>query len=129
MYTRAGNKRTVHEDDNGLLYLCEGEGTIVEFGYIDKGDNNKWWSSREGIFNRDIPDTAILCVVDGMVRHYHLEFVRRKIAECGQDIRFFRITQFQDREVYYTPYEPHKRDYVLAKLEQAYSVFDIEDID
>lgn len=128
--TRAGLKqRAIREDEDGLLYLADNLGTVVEFGFIDKRDNNKRWSSRAGVFNTISGGIAIIQVVCyNHVQHYDFNFVRRVIAESGQDIRFFRITEFEDREVYYIPYEPHMRSFVLDKLERSHSVHDIDDL-
>ena len=136
--TRAGLKaRTILENEFNRLYLADNLGTVVEFGCIDKADG-EWWSSREGCFNTGgvivngsrlfgpIAIIAVNCV--NHTQHYHLDFVRRKIAECGQDIRFFRIEQFENREIYYVPYEPDNYDEVFAKLSVSPSVLDIEDI-
>lgn len=127
---RAGlKKRTIQEDENGLLYLADNLGSVVEFGYIDRKDNNKWWSSREGVFNTESGGIAIIEVVCGChVQHYDFYFVRLKIKECGQDIRFFRITQFDNNEIYYVPYKPDRRSFVIDKLKRSHFVNSIEDI-
>lgn len=120
--------RTILDTENERIIVADNLDTVVEFGCFDKHDK-KMWSSREGIFNTNDGSTAIIQVVCGChIQHYHLSFVRRLIAEGPENIEFFRVTQFENREVYYIPYHISKKQQVLDKLRRTHGVFDILEI-
>ncbi len=95
-------------------------------GFYAAGDDGYRWSSRAGVFNtvdEKIAIVAIKCY--DHTRHYKLEFLRQKLALHSAKIGFFKILMFDEREVYYIPYELKREAYVRQMLEKDYHVKDI----